>query len=263
MTKLRASSVLSGNGNRFLLLDARGCKLKEIPFQEGLDGTILLKYSDSADYRMQIFNADRSEAEMCGNGLRCLGAFAVHLGEKRPRFTVETGAGVQTVYQEEGKISVDICPPDLSIATHKIDWDEKTLPFFFLNTGVPHAVTFVSSFELLKNFPLEKAGPYFRRHAAFGPAGTNVTIAYIGKDAVHTRTYERGVEAETGACGTGAAAVGLIIRRQHPTLKHLELIPSSGEPLQLAFADKVRLSGIIHKVQNKEDTSAANPLPLP
>ncbi len=166
----------------------------------GADGIILLESSKKADVGMRIFNADGSEAEMCGNGIRCLMKYMLEIGMPEKPYSIEVYGSVLNAKYENDLVSVDLGAPT------EIAWDMivEGTRLHFLNTGVPHAVVFV---ENLSDVDIEAEGRFLRRHKTFTPRGTNATFVQIlSPGRLIFSTYERGVEAETLACGTGAAA---------------------------------------------------------
>ena len=211
---------MHGAGNDFVLIDARDgafpCR-REILASLGARGTgigcegiILVLTSDRLDFRMQFFNPDGSEAEMCGNGARCVAAFAREIGAaKSDKMRFETLAG---------DVAAEIVPSSLfpfpSSLLVKVEMPEpKDLRENFINSGVPHCIVPVAD---LAKTDVEGEGRRIRYSDAFAPAGTNVDfVSYHAPNRVDIRTYERGVEAETGACGTGSVAAALVGVAQH------------------------------------------------
>lgn len=203
-----------GAGNDFVLIDLRKSPLSFDPFSlarrvcdrrhgVGADGLLLLLPSDRADYRMRIFNADGSEPSMCGNGIRCLADF-VFKTHTTADFSVETPRGILKCRKLSGEIAVNLAAP--SILHWPLQMTEG--PVFVVNTGVPHAVLFVDDPDI--DVPL--LGRKIRFDHQFAPEGVNVNFAFLTADnKVILRTYERGLEAETLACGTGAAAAAFIV----------------------------------------------------
>jgi diaminopimelate epimerase len=190
----------------------------------GADGLLLALPSESADLRMRMFNPDGSEAEMCGNGLRCLVFFAATQGlvEQSEDLTLETGAGVLrgSLLASEGDVAevaiemglprleradVPMVGPDGKVVDETLDVAGEAYALTAVSMGNPHAVIFVADVDAV---PLDVLGPAIETHAAF-PRRTNVEVVQVlGRDAVRQRTWERGV-GETLACGTGACAVGV------------------------------------------------------
>lgn len=234
----------TGCGNDFILVDNRGCCFP-LPEQQwviqlcnrrlgvGADGVILLENSSYADYRMRIFNSDGSEAAMCGNGIRCLMRFIHRLHSNVTCASIETGAGVLTLsVASNGSICASVGHP------HSIQWNitlPTQLPYqsaHFLNTGVPHLVLFVEDVDCID---LAHVAPPLRHHAQFGPNGTNVNIASLSSTRIRYRTWERGVEGETLACGTGAIAIAIAAHRQFDMPSPITLQTSSEQHLHIAF----------------------------
>lgn len=213
-------------GNDFIIIDDRAKALAdpvraaktlcERKYSVGGDGLLLLERSKSADFRMRIFNPDGSEAEMCGNGVRCLAKFAAQARIAGTTHSIETMAG-RIEAQVRGDIvkAKMITPRSLKLNV-SVEVDGRKHLLHLIDTGVPHAVQ-VS--DRVAQVEVNRLGRALRRHKYFSPKGTNVDFISIGKDgSVEIRTYERGVEAETLACGTGSTAAALIAA----TLKGLD-----------------------------------------
>ncbi|MGE5280677.1 MAG: diaminopimelate epimerase [Deltaproteobacteria bacterium] len=215
---------MEGAGNDFALVDARRAhravcrpafarRICDRKFGAGADGLLVLLASRQADVRMRIFNADGSEAGMCGNGARCL---ALYYGRRsgKKTFSVETAAGVQEA-RLTGPASVRLRLPDPTDIRlgRTVRLKGRTLEVDYIDTGVPHAVVEV---EDLERVPVLELGRAIRRHELFMPSGTNVDFMRI-RDArrIDIRTYERGVEDETLACGTGSVAAAVIGALNH------------------------------------------------
>ena len=211
---------MSGTGNDFILIDHRqpflhGADCSTFAravcrrnFSVGADGLILIENSQTAHFAWKFFNADGSVAEMCGNGARCAARYAYTHGIAPAAMRFETMAGIIEAEVIDGAVRIRLTPPgdirlDLSL---DIDAADRTL--HFVNTGVPHTVLFVEDNE---RTPVTKWGRFIRNHKMFQPAGTNANFVEItGENALFVRTYERGVENETMACGTGATAAALV-----------------------------------------------------
>ena len=195
-------------------------KVSDRHFGIGSDGLITIGPSDKADFRMHIYNADGSEAEMCGNGIRCVAKYVYdHKLTDKTEITVETGAGVLTLilYPENGKVQqvrVDmgepiLTPADILVVSENdqvidepIEVGGKTWNMTCVSMGNPHAVVFVDD---TANFPLETYGPLFEKHERF-PKRTNTEfVQVISRTEANMRVWERG-SAETWACGTGTCA---------------------------------------------------------
>jgi diaminopimelate epimerase len=175
----------------------------------GADGLMIVTASKKADYRMRIINADGSEAEMCGNGARCMAAYLFHQKKiKTQSLTMETLAGIIHAKKIKHLISVGLSDPKDYKPNVDVSIGSRILKLSFINTGVPHTVCFV---EGLEQIDVQTIGRTIRYHDTFAPKGTNVNfIEQLGDDLISIRTYERGVEAETRACGTGSVAAAII-----------------------------------------------------
>jgi diaminopimelate epimerase len=178
----------------------------------GCEGVILVRKSQKADFRMTFYNPDGTEAELCGNGSRCVAAFAKRIGAVKSNcMTFETGAGlVDAEIVDEGLVRVWMPEPkgrryDCSAACGEDG--EMSVTGDYLVVGVPHFIVPVSN---VTKVDVEKAGRALRLSPEFAPNGTNVDfVQYIPPSKAIIRTYERGVEAESGACGTGAVATAV------------------------------------------------------
>ena len=231
-------SKLQATGNDFILIDARKADqnwaalaqaICHRHFGVGADGLILVQNSGVADLKMRIFNPDGSEAEACGNGLRCFAKYGIERGiVDKTDLTIETLAGIReaTAYMSQGKVEqvkvkmgtprfqpeqipvrakVDITP----ILNYPLGLAGEKLALSLISMGNPHAVSFTS--RPVANFPLAKIGPEVERHPVF-PQGANFEIARVlSRDKVEARVWERGV-GETLACGTGACAIAVAAR---------------------------------------------------
>jgi diaminopimelate epimerase len=233
-----------GAGNDFILIDDRALTFSStlVPslchrrFGIGADGVILLQ----PNLRMRIFNVDGSEAESCGNGLRCLAAFLLHLGFERKRYQITTGAGIVEVDYRGECIAVKMgIQFPCKAALH---WQGREV--FFIDTGVPHAVVFVEDVE---GIDLDKEGSLLRHHPAFGERGANVNFANL-ENSVRVRTFERGLEAESWACGTGAVAVAMALMQHKGREGPIQMVYKGGELTVQLEQDGVWLIGSAEKV---------------
>ena len=220
-------------GNRELALLARNmCDRK---YGIGADGILLIEKSKKADAKMRIFNADGSEAEMCGNGARCstLWTKSKIKSQKSKIIKIETKAGIieSEVNKENVKIKLT-APADIKLNI-PIKVNNRTLKVNFINTGVPHVVIFVEGVDKIE---VDNLGRIIRYHPEFAPKGTNVNfVEILNDDFIKVRTYERGVEAETLACGTGSSASAIItaLRQQKAADKLIKVQTKSGEILKV------------------------------
>ncbi|MBI4401175.1 MAG: diaminopimelate epimerase [Nitrospirae bacterium] len=248
---------LSGSGNDFILIDNRervvdprragalAAKVCTHRMSVGGDGLILIERSRRADFRWRLFNADGSEAEFSGNGARCAARFAYlkRIAPRRMRF--ETLAGIidaEMVAPLPGPgrkpEAVKVRFPDPSgLRLHlKVSIDDTEREAHVLDTGVPHCVYLVDDPDRIDVVGI---GRPTRHHALFQPAGTNVNfIKVLDPHRIRIRTYERGVEDETLACGTGAIASALIASLVAKVESPVTLIPQSGLELTVHFASR-------------------------
>jgi diaminopimelate epimerase len=248
---------LSGSGNDFILIDnrrgivsARGAsalaaKVCRHRMSVGGDGLILIERSRRAHFRWRLFNADGSEAAFSGNGARCAARFAYlkRIAPKRMRF--ETLAGLieaemvpasRRASRAEERVKVRFPDPrDLRLNV-KVSLPGGERVAHFLDTGVPHCVYLVDDPD---SVDIVTVGRATRHHALFQPAGTNVNfIKALDPHRVRIRTYERGVEDETLACGTGAIASALIASLVSKIESPVTMIPQSGLQLTVHFSSR-------------------------
>ena len=250
MTLECIASHYSGCGNDFLLFDNRKKELSQLTAKmvkslcavrggAGVDGIILVSPSKNGDAAMNIFNRDGSEAEMCGNGVRCLMQF---LRQKRSypreRCLLETKLRDLIVTSDHHDIAVQMG------IVHDYEWDiplefeGKQYTAHHLNTGVPHVVIFCDN---VADIDVDKIGRHFRNHQKFQPQGANINfvqiIAHHEKFTACIRTYERGVERETLACGTGVTAAARCLQKVHNFQSPIALRVQSGQWLQVFFEE--------------------------
>ena len=205
----------------------------------GADGILLLEPSSKADLRMRILNADGSEAEMCGNGTRCVARFVQSLpGRKNGKLSIETLAGILEARVEGPRITVRMTEPKDLRQQMQVDLNGRRIQGGFVNTGVPH---FVVPVEDIETVDVPNLGRALRTHPDFGPKGTNVNfIQPVQKPSqrLRVRTYERGVEGETLACGTGMTAAAILYGLQQPSksdARRVTVQPASGDLLTISF----------------------------
>jgi diaminopimelate epimerase len=250
---------MNGAGNDFVLIDNRAEKLRVSPDQVvricdrhrgvGADGLILLIpcKSGKADWAWEFYNSDGSAGEMCGNGARCFGRFVRKLTGRQSGFTFETEAGIITVDFEGELVTVSLTAPTALRLSEKVQLQNGPQLVHSVNTGVPHAVLFVTDADKAMVLPL---GQEIRRHAHFSPKGTNVNfVQVLGPGHIRVRTYERGVEGETLACGTGVTASALISAKVHHFQSPVRVQVQGGDELKVSFQQldgefsNVRLTG--------------------
>lgn len=233
----------SGAGNDFLLFEdfAEDFPLSQSPklchrhHGIGADGLILARHSHLGDFEMVYFNADGSLGEMCGNGLRCFVHFLRDLGHIKDLYQVEIGGNVLTVKCEGAKISTFLPWPRVRLDEVHIE----KIQGFRINTGVPHLVLFIE-----EEVDVERVGRELRHHSLFHPEGVNVNFVRVqGKDELQVRTYERGVERETLACGTGAAAAALVANEIGKCGREVKVITRSKEILEVRLGEEIEIIG--------------------
>jgi diaminopimelate epimerase len=213
-------SKMEATGNDFVVLDARALsytsrrlstmakKLSARKTGIGANGLLVLEKSKKADFRMRIFNPDGTEPDMCGNGSRCIALYAKSNNIAGSSMSIETGAGLLNARVSGCDVKINMTRPKDIRLDIKLNLHKKPYNFHYINTGVPHVVCFV---RRLNKFDMELFGRRIRYHNIFMPQGVNVNIVELaGKSSISIRTYERGVEAETLACGTGSVASALI-----------------------------------------------------
>ncbi|MFD1294476.1 diaminopimelate epimerase [Lutibacter holmesii] len=224
-----------GTGNDFIMIDNRTLffpkddvqlinKLCDRRFGIGADGLILLEPSEKEDFTMVYFNADGNEGSMCGNGGRCLVAFAKQLNVIQNETTFDAVDGLHYATINNGIVSLKM------IDVHEISTNDSDL---FLNTGSPHHIQFCES---VKAIPVKETGAKIRYGAPYFEAGTNVNFAeQVSENSFKVRTYERGVEDETLACGTGVTAVAIAANNAGKTTKNTIQLEVLGGNLEVSF----------------------------
>lgn len=223
-----------GTGNDFVMIDNRErtfpngntelvAKICDRRFGVGADGLILLENDNMSDFKMVYFNSDGNESTMCGNGGRCLVAFARALGVISNKTTFNAIDGMH-----HAKISNGI----VSLSMHDVGDIVEKRNCFFLNTGSPHHVQMV---EAVAKLDVKKDGAKLR-YGLYGKKGSNINfVQQTAENAFKVRTYERGVEDETLSCGTGVTAVALAMHFSKKTLAEEVIIATEGGELQVGF----------------------------
>lgn len=205
------------SGNDFIVIDNRrrifprpeSEFVKEISrrkFSIGADGVLLLDKVNGR-FRMRIFNPDGSEAEMCGNGARAFAMFIYEAGLARRNISFQTKAGEIRAEVYGKSVKIEMTSPEEIELNIPLSIKGHIYTGHFINSGVPHLVVMVKDLE---KFPVKEVGRYIRFHKRFMPRGTNADFISIRRGNIFLRTYERGVEDETLACGTGAVASAVI-----------------------------------------------------
>ena len=243
MAKLHFTKM-NGAGNDFVLLDNRAGSLQLDGKQiarlcdrhrgVGADGVLVLEpASNGADFRMRYYNADGGEAEMCGNGARCFARYTSRVAGPLEKLSFETPAGVIAAALEGEAVTLQMSDPQdlelgiqLSVLGHEVHCH-------YVDSGVPHVVVPVPAIADVKVCEL---GSALRHHKRFSPRGANVNfLERRGESAIAIRTYERGVEDETLACGTGVVASALIFAANEGIEGPISVLVRGGDELQVSF----------------------------
>jgi diaminopimelate epimerase len=257
MTGLRFARM-HGCGNDFVVIDDRTGRWhakRELLAQElcdrrkglGGDGLILIERgTGGADFRMAYVNRTGMDGEMCGNGARCTVLRAAELGLADGRAAMMTDAGLIRATIAGGAITLEMTPPADERPALTLEIAGRRFECRYIDTGVPHAVVFLDGAAALEAFAVEQVGRAMRHHPAFAPRGVNANFAARLPDgAFRMRTYERGVEMETLACGTGAVAVGLVAHRAFGSPAPVVIHPTGGGRLEIGFRES---SGVFSDV---------------
>ena len=259
---------MSGSGNDFILIDHRkpffdrnrmkrfAQKVCRRRVSVGADGIIFIERSKRADFKWQFFNADGSEAEMCGNGGRCAARFAHLRRVAGSHLTFETLAGILSAEVHGKRVKLEMTQPYGLKLDEKISVEGKRLTISRINTGVPHAIVFLNN---VKGIDVVGTGRAIRNHPHYAPRGTNTNFVEVrNRSRLLVRTYERGVEDETLACGTGAVASALIAAFKGLVKSPVSIKTSGGEILKVHFeieageAKKVFFEGDVHIIYEGE-----------
>jgi diaminopimelate epimerase len=197
----------------------------------GGDGLLHLEPGERANARVRYLNADGSDADMCGNGARCAALQAFRLGLGGHQLTLDFGTRVVAAELDGNAVRVALGTPPVPATPLRVLLNGESVDLHRVDTGVPHAVVVV---DAIAEAPLESVGPAIRRNPAFGPAGTNVDfVERHPSGPVPMRTYERGVEGETLACGTGAAAVALVATAGWGRSSPVDIVTRGGDLLRV------------------------------
>jgi diaminopimelate epimerase len=235
---------MHGAGNDFVMLDNRlgDLRIRSAAIQRlcdrhrgvGADGVLVVEPGDKgAEFRMRYYNADGGEVEMCGNGARCFARFVRRIGGPRDEVSFVTNAGVITARFVNDSVELAMSEPKDLRLNQSLPLKLEMLEYHFVNTGVPHVVTFVDDIE---SVAVERLGAQIRYHEQFAPQGTNANfVQKIDERTLAIRTYERGVEAETLACGTGVVAGALIFYKLIGAKPPISVRVKGGDTMQVNF----------------------------
>jgi diaminopimelate epimerase len=243
---------MSGAGNDFVIIDNRrqilednlstfARVLSERRKGIGSDGVLILEESSKADFLMKYYNADGSFGGFCGNGGRCVARYAFLHGITSSRLTFEALGHLYNAEVEGSCVRLKMIDPRDEKLNVTLQWGQKSLRIHQLNTGAPHAVIFLDENQALgstnlSSIDVHRIGREIRYDSYFGTEGTNVNFIALNDDgSLSIRTYERGVEGETLACGTGSVAGALIASKVRGLPSPLKVVPKSKEPLTVEF----------------------------
>ena len=239
----------AGSGNDFILIDNRrgviaprqlkrlAVKLCRRRWSIGADGLIVIEPSLRADFKWKFFNADGSRAGFCGNGARCAARFALIKRIARRHMVFETDVGLvaaEVVRLHGERVKVRMPDPKHLRFEVNIPINGQVFTAHLVDTGVPHCVYLVDDINAID---VEHIGYATRHHPLFGPMGTNVNFVNVeSARRIRIRTYERGVEGETLACGTGSIAAAVVANAISSVVSPVTVLPASGLPLIVSFA---------------------------
>ena len=239
---------MSGSGNDFILVDNRNKVLDETDLTNfiarvcrrkmsvGADGFILVENSEDADFEWRFYNSDGSVAEMCGNGARCVARFAYLNKIAGTQMSFKTQAGIVHAHVNGDRVKISMPNPTDFEKDYVLELEDGSLIISSINTGVPHVVIEVDDIE---NVDVVELGREIRFHKKFGHAGTNVNfIRPLENGTIAMRTYERGVEDETLACGTGAVASAIVMAGKSAIQSPVNILTRSGERLNIYYAER-------------------------
>jgi diaminopimelate epimerase len=203
----------------------------------GADGVLLFENSRTANFKMRILNPDGSEAAACGNGFRCIALYAHDILKYSSRMNFESGSGlIEAEVKQKNDIRVQLVKPRIFETDAVVEVCKHRLHYTFLDTGVPHAVIFVKDLEKAE---VVEVGRAIRNHAHFQPFGTNVNFVEVkNKKEIAVRTYERGVENETLACGTGSTAAAIVSVLKGYSELPVNVLTRGGEKLRIDMRKK-------------------------
>lgn len=237
---------MNGAGNDFILADNRAGTISLTPEQVvrlcdrhrgiGADGLMLLIPSTSgkADWAWTFYNSDGSKADMCGNGARCFARYIQRTtGTDKKEITFDTAAGIIHAAYHGDRVTLGLTSPHGLRLNEAVNLTSGCVTIHTINTGVPHSCVFVDDADKVM---VSSVGPEIRYHEHFAPKGTNVNfVQLLGPNHIRVRTYERGVENETLACGTGVTASALIASLLHQFTSPVKIQVQGGGELEVSF----------------------------
>ncbi|MFH0908295.1 MAG: diaminopimelate epimerase [bacterium] len=199
----------------------------------GAEGILLIQPSGTADFRMRFFNPDGGEVDMCGNGARCIARLAHEIGVAPASLSMETGAGIVRAEVQTDQVRLRMTEPKDWRLNGTLMIDGEQVTYHYVVCGVPHVMIPVRN---LTTFDVDRIGELIRYDKAFQPNGTNANFVKVtGPNSLIVRTYERGVESETLACGTGITACGLLAGKLGLVTTPIKVRPLSGDVLEVNY----------------------------
>lgn len=246
---------MSASGNDFIIIDNRDNSVHTLVpdikafvkkicrrrHSVGADGLILIEKAKGMDFAWRFYNADGSEAEMCGNGGRCAARFAHIKGIAGNRMAFGTLAGTMKAEVDGEKVKLQLTQPKGLKLDYPLQLENRELFVSSVNTGVPHVILLTDDID---RAPVEELGRLVRYHKSYSPKGTNVDfVTVMDRENVKLRTYERGVEGETLACGTGAVATGVILKAKGLAGEAINIWTRGGEIIRVYIEEDVYLEG--------------------
>jgi len=236
---------MSGSGNDFIIIDNRESIVDDVDLNRlitgvcrrkmsvGADGLILVEKTDGVDFKWRFYNSDGSRGEMCGNGARCVSRFAFIEGIAGENLSFKTDVGIVSAEVSGQRVKIKMTDPTDLREEALLKIAGRDVLYRFINTGVPHVVIETRDLEELD---VVEWGREVRHHPVFAPNGTNANFIQVGdKGPIGIRTYERGVEDETLACGTGNVAAALTVSLKYDRTSPVKLQTRSGEYLKVYF----------------------------
>jgi diaminopimelate epimerase len=243
-TRMLRFTKMNGAGNDFILLDNRAGDLALTREQiarvcdrhrgVGADGVLLLeRAANGADFRMRYYNADGGEAEMCGNGARCFARFANRTAGPLQSLSFETPAGVIGAKLKGELVTLQMSQPNDMRLGLEVPVEGEKIRASYVDSGVPHVVVPVAKIE---EVDVRSLGSALRHHSMFAPRGANANFSeQRGPRRIAIRTYERGVDDETLACGTGVVASAILFAANENVAGPIEVLVRGGDTLQVDF----------------------------
>lgn len=249
---------INGNGNNFLVMDNRGLKLKDdiksalakrdcnIKTSMGADGVMFVEDSENADFRMRIYNVDGSEAEMCGNGARCIASFAYQNKIAGKNMSFETGAGIMKakIIDLENKekhlscVSIDMGEINLSEFRRdsSIEVLGKNITYSYLPVGVPHVAVYCEENDIFSREDMVTYGNAIDKSRDIFRKGTNVNfVESINQNEIKVTTFERGVDDLTDSCGTGSCSSSIIAALRNEEKEGIMTVKNPGGINQVSY----------------------------